>query len=142
MTRRTRPSSFAPTTLIRCSGLLFGCANNAPNHWRVLSQTFEQTVAIRTSPSSIEVSEEEGPLFPLGPADFFRTIPFKVGDVVEVDGMRASVLGVDDVGRPLALHYEFNRDLDSADVKWISAGRDGFSDVIPPPVGIKVRLAP
>jgi hypothetical protein len=114
---------------------------NAPNHWWVLSQTHEQTVAVRTSPSSVDVREEEGALFPLGPTDFFRTIPFKVGDVVEVPGLRASVLGVDDVGRPLAVHYEFNRDLDGSDVKWISADRDGFSDVIPPPVGIGVRLA-
>jgi hypothetical protein len=115
--------------------------DNAPNHWCVLSQTYEQTVAVRTSPSSVDVREDVGALFPLGPTDFFRTIPFKVGDVVEVSGMRASVLEVDDVGRPLAVHYEFNRDLDSSDVKWISADRSGFSDVSPPPVGIGVRLA-
>ncbi len=128
-----------PPTVLWTPFLLRG---DAPNHWWVLSQTFEQTVAIRTSPSSIEVREEEGPLFPLGPTDFFRTIPFKIGDVVEVPGLRATVQRVDEAGRPLAMRYEFNRNLDSADVAWISEGRSGFSEVVPPAVGIGVRLAP
>jgi len=119
----------------------FALRRDAPNHWWVLSQTFEQTVAVRTSPSSIEVSEEEGPLFPAGPTDFFRTTPFHVGDMVEVPGLHATVLRVDETGRPLAVHYEFNRDLGSSDVAWISEGRSGIQRVVPPPVGIGVRLA-
>ncbi len=109
-----------PPTVLWTPFLLRG---DAPNHWRVLSQTFEQTVAIRTSASSIEVSEEEGPLFPLGPTDFFRTIPFKVGDVVEVLGLNATVLRVDEEGRPKAVRYEVDhRSLDSPDIAWISEG--------------------
>jgi Dolichyl-phosphate-mannose-protein mannosyltransferase len=119
----------------------FALRSDAPNHWWVLSQTFEQTVGVRTSPSSIEVSEEEGPLFPAGPTDFFRTTPFHVGDMVEVPGLHATVLRVDEAGRPLAVHYEFNRALGSSDVAWISEGRSGFGYVVPPPVGIGVRLA-
>jgi hypothetical protein len=115
---------------------------DAPKHWWVLSQTFARTTAIRTSPTSIEVFEEEGPLFAIGPVDILRTIPFKVGDVVELVGMRATVLRVDEQGRPKAVRYEFDRDLDGPDVAWISEGKSGFSDVGPPPVGFGFRLAP
>lgn len=114
----------------------------APKHWVVLSHTFEQTAAIRTSTSSVEVVQENTPLFPLGPTGIVRTAPFRAGDVVETAVLRATVLRVDEAGRPLAVRYELNRDLDGADVAWISEGRSGFSEVAPPPVGIGVRLAP
>lgn len=115
---------------------------DAPKHWWVLSQTFEQMAAIRISPSSIDVVGEENPLFPVGPGDIFRTIPFNAGDVVEILGLRATVLRVDENGRPKAVHYDLDRDLDGPDVAWISEGRTGFGAVVPPPVGIGVRLAP
>jgi hypothetical protein len=113
----------------------------APKHWLVLSHTFDQTAAIRTSVSSLEIVQEKTALFPLGPTGFVRTAPFRVGDVAETAALRATVRSVDDAGRPLAVQYEFHRDLDSSDVAWISEDRAGFSDVIPPPVGIGVRLA-
>jgi hypothetical protein len=116
--------------------------DSAPNHWLVLSHTFDQTAAIRTSPSSLQVVQDKAPLFPLGPLGLIRTTPFREGDVVQTAALRATVLKVDDAGRPLAVQYEFNRDLDGPGVVWISEGRSGFSEVIPPPVGIGVRLAP
>ena len=112
----------------------------APKHWWVLSHTFEPTVAIRTSASSIEVVQENVPLFPIGPTGIVRTAPFRVGDVVQIPGLRATVLRVDEGGRPMAVRYEFDRDLDSSDVAWISEGRSGFVDVVPPSVGMGVRL--
>jgi hypothetical protein len=115
---------------------------DAPKHWVVLSHTFEQTAAVRTSVSSVEVVQESAPLFPLGPTGIVRTAPFRAGDVVETAVLRATILRIDEAGRPLAVRYELNRDLDSADVAWISEGRSGFSEVVPPPVGIGVRLAP
>ena len=114
----------------------------APRHWRVLSHTFDQTAAIRTGPRSIEVVQEKVPLFPIGPTGIVRTTPFTVGDIVEIPGLRATVLRVDEGGRPMAVRYEFDRDLDSSDVAWIAEGRSGFVDVAPPSVGIGVRLAP
>jgi hypothetical protein len=114
----------------------------APRRWRVLSYTFEQTVAVRTSPTSIDVLDAEGPLFPLGRSDMFRTIPFTVGDHVEIPGMRATVSQIDAEGQPKAVHYEFGEDLDRPNVGWISEGRSGFGSVAPPPLGIGVRLAP
>lgn len=114
----------------------------APKHWRVLSQTFERTVTIRTAPHSIEVSEDHGPLFALGPSDILRTNPFAAGDAVEIPGMRATVLRIDDGGRPTAVRYEFDRDLDGPDVAWISEGRAGFSNITPPPVGFGFRAGP
>jgi hypothetical protein len=114
----------------------------APKHWWVLSHTFAQTVAIRTSPRSIEVFQENVPLFPIGPTGIVRTVPFAAGDVVQIPGLRATVLRVDEGGRPMAVRYEFDRDLDESDVAWISESRSGFVDVAPPAVGIGVRLAP
>jgi len=113
----------------------------APKHWLVLSHTFGEVAAIRTSASSVDLVQENAALFPLGPTGIVRTTPFRVGDVVETAALRATVLRVDEAGRPLAVHYEFNRDLDSSDIAWISEGRSGFSYVIPPPVGIGVRLS-
>ena len=113
-----------------------------PKHWLVLSHTFERTAAIRTSVSAVEVVQENTALLPLGPAGIIRTAPFRAGDVVETAALRATVLRVDDAGRPLAVGYEFNRNLDGSDVAWISEGRSGLSEVVPPPVGIGVRLAP
>src|SRR5665213_489863 len=118
----------------------FVLREDAPKHWLVLSHTFGQTAAIRTSASSVDVVQEKSALFPLGPTGIVRTSPFRVGDVVETAALRAEVLKVDEAGRPQAVHYEFNRDLDSPDVAWISEGRSGFGDVVPPPVGIGVRL--
>lgn len=99
-------------------------------------------MAIRNSPTSIDVFEEDGPLLLLGPQDMFRTIPFAAGYVVDVAGMRATVVRVDPKGQPTAVHYQFDQNLDSPEVAWISEGRSGFSEVVPPPVGIGVRLAP
>jgi len=118
----------------------FHLREHAPKRWRVLSYTFESIKAIRTSPSSIEVVEDEAPIFPMGPSDVFRTTPFSVGDVTEIPGLRVSVLRIDDEGRPRGVRYELDRDLDGDGVAWISEGRSGFSDVAPPPVGFGVRL--
>lgn len=116
--------------------------DEAPKHWLVLSHTFGQPAAIRTSPSSVELVQDNPSLFPLGPTGIVRTTPFRVGDVVETAALRATVTRIDDAGRPLTVRYEFGRSLDDPGVAWISEGRDGFSDVIPPPVGIGVRLGP
>jgi hypothetical protein len=114
----------------------------APRRWRVLSHTFEQTTAVRISARSIEVTHDSVPLFPIGRNGIVRATPFSGGDVTQIAGMRATVLRVDEMGSPLAVRYDFDRDLDSSDVAWISEGRAGFVDVVPPPVGFGVRLAP
>jgi hypothetical protein len=46
-----------------------------------------------------------------------------MGDVVETAALRTTVLRIDNGGRPLAVRYEFGRDLDGSDVVWISEGR-------------------
>ena len=120
----------------------FILGDQAPKHWLVLSHTFDQTAAIRASRSSVEVVQEKAALFPIGSNGFVRTTPFSVGDVVETAALRATVLRVDEAGRPLSVRYEFSRDLDGSGVAWISEGRSGFGEVAPPPVGIGVRLAP
>lgn len=99
-------------------------------------------MAIRRSPRSIEVATEKVPLFPLGPTGIVRTVPVSVGDVVQIPGLRATVLRVDEAGAPMTVRYDFDHDLDGSGVAWIAEGQSGFVDVVPPPVGIGVRLAP
>jgi hypothetical protein len=149
LSRVARPSNPADTTLMLRANLPptvlwtpFVLREGAPQRWRVLSQTFEQIAAIRTSESSIDVAAENGSLFALGPTDILRTTPFKVGDVVEIPGLRATVNSVDEEGRPRTVRYEFDQNLDGPGVAWMSEGRMGFGEVRPPPVGFGVRLAP
>lgn len=118
----------------------FLLGQDAPKHWRVLSHTFEQAAAIRTSPTSVEVVHENVALFPIGPTGIVRIAPFSVGDVVEIPGLHATVLRVDEHGSPTAVRYEFDQDLDSPQVAWIAEGRSGFTEVRPPPVGVGFRL--
>ena len=114
----------------------------APKHWWVLSQTFEQVTAIRTGPNSLDLIQDEGPLFATGPNDFFRTAPQVVGEFAELPGLDATVTRVDAEGRPKVVHFELDRDLDDPTVTWIVEGRSGFSEVVPPRVGFGVRLPP
>jgi hypothetical protein len=95
----------------------------------------------RISPRSIEVTQDSVPLFPIGRYGIVRTIPFKVGDVTRIAGLQATVLRVDQWGSPLAMRYDFDRDLDGSGVAWIAEHRSGFVDVVPPPVGFGVQLA-
>ena len=144
-----RPSHQLETTLMLRANSFptlfstpFVLRDGSPRRWRVLSQTVEQIAAIRTSETSLDVAVENGSMFALGPTDIFRTTPFRVGDLVEIAGLRATVNRIDEEGRPTVVHYDFDRNLDGPDVAWISEGRSGFSDVRPPPVGFGVRLAP
>ena len=128
-----------PATVLWAPFMLGGAA---PKHWWVLSQTFEQSTAIRTGPNSLDLIQDEGPLFASGPNDFFRTVPPVVGDVVELPGLRATITRVDADGRPKVVHFDLDRDLDDPTVAWIVEGNAGFSEVIPPHVGFGVRLPP
>lgn len=140
--------SIDTTVVLRASGGLpvlsapYLLRDEAPRHWRVLSHTFEQTTAVRTSSHSVEVTQDSVALLPIGRNGIVRTIPFAVGDVTDIPGMRATVLRVDPSGSPLAIRYEFDRDLDASGVAWIAEHRSGFLDLVPPPVGFGVQLAP
>jgi hypothetical protein len=114
----------------------------APKTWRVLSQTFAQTVIVRVTPKAIDVSEDVRPLFPIGPTDFFRTRALDPGTTIELPGFRATIVRIDGEGNPKAVRYEFDRELTDHEFQWIAEGQNGFSDVAPPPVGFGVRLGP
>lgn len=116
--------------------------DEAPQHWRVLSHTYEPSTVVRVSPGGIEVTHDSVPLFPIGRNGLVRTTPFAVGDVTQIAGLRATVLRVDHSGSPLAVRYEFDRDLAGSGAAWIVENRSGFVDVVPPPVGFGVRLTP
>jgi hypothetical protein len=131
-------ANWSPTVL----STPFVLRDGSPRRWRVLSQTFEQIAAIRSSETSLDLAVENGSLFTLGPTDIFRTTPFRVGEVVEISGLRATVIRTDEEGRPKAVRYEFDQNLDGPEVAWMSEGSTGFGGVRPPPVGFGVRLAP
>jgi hypothetical protein len=66
----------------------------------------------------------------------------RVGDVITVPGMQATVLALGNNG-PRHVRYVFDRDLeDYEDVTWIAEGLDGFHDAVPPRPGFGMPLEP
>jgi hypothetical protein len=84
----------------------------------------------------------------LGPAErMFRApeAPLSPGTRVDLAGTRAEVTAVDAAGLPAEVIFRFDRDLDSAGVRWArwrgpGAQPLGFVPLQPPPVGGHVRV--
>ncbi|MGA3122923.1 MAG: hypothetical protein ABSF69_19315 [Polyangiaceae bacterium] len=90
----------------------------APARWRVLSFRAGLMTAIRRGPRTLEITSRDHPLFPTGPFDLFRsTDALHSGDVVEVPGMRATLLQVDDQQAPKQVRLDFDVDLDDSSVR-------------------------
>ena len=67
--------------------------------------------------------------------------PLATGDVVELDGMRVTVLEAFG-GEPMKTRFEFDRSLDDAQIVLLHATPRGLRRVALPPVGGKLRLGP
>jgi hypothetical protein len=115
----------------------------APARWRVLSFGAGLMSAIRRTPNTLELVAQDRPLFPMGPDDFFRNVgELREGSVVQVPGMRVSVLKLDRDKMATRLLFEFDQGLDDPSMQFISERQTGFEEVAPPPVGFGVRLVP
>jgi hypothetical protein len=115
----------------------------APARWRTLSFGAGPIAAIRTGPRTVELVAAADALFPTGPFDWFRrAAELRVGDVIDVAGLRATILELGEHQGPRRVGFDFDRDADDPAFQWITEGIDGFREVALPPVGIGVSLAP
>ena len=75
-------------------------------------------------------------MFPTDEGSLFRGegIPFVVGDVVRVPGMRATVLDVGEAG-PRRMRFEFDDPLDSPSSVFVTDRADGLFDATLPEPG-------
>ncbi|MGH7297276.1 MAG: hypothetical protein ACRELB_20220, partial [Polyangiaceae bacterium] len=121
--------------------LLLG--DRAPARWRVLSFASGRSLLLRTGRRTLDLVRSDRPLFPVGPDDLFRRAgTLGPGDSVEIPGMKATMLQVDDASLPKRLRFELDRDLDDPSVQWISEGADGFREEKIPPVGYGEPVMP
>jgi hypothetical protein len=121
--------------------LLLG--DRAPARWRVLSFASGRSLLLRTGPRTMDLVQSERPLFNVGPDDLFRgTGSLGPGASVELAGMKATVVQVDDQSLPKRLTFELDRDLDDPSVQWISEDLEGFREETIPPVGYGAPVLP
>jgi hypothetical protein len=115
----------------------------APDRWRVLSVGSGRSLLLRTGPRTLELVASERPLFNVGPDDLFRNLDeLMVGDTVDVPGMRATVLQIDERQMPRRLRFELDRDVEDPSLEWIAEGDSGFRQEPPPPVGYGAPIVP
>lgn len=112
--------------------------------WRALTYASEHSILLRTGARSIELVARPGPLFPVGPQDLFRDFDrsLRVGDTVALEGMRVTVLQLDEHDAPRRLRFEFDRDLDDPSMLWITERVDGFREQRLPEVGYGEPVLP
>jgi hypothetical protein len=115
----------------------------APPHWRVLSFASGRSLLLRTGDKSLELVASDRPLYHVGPDDLFRSYDaLRPGDSVTLEGMRATVLKVDDDDMPRRLRFEMDRDLDDPSYQWITEDDDGFREEKLPPKGYGQPVPP
>jgi hypothetical protein len=118
--RANSPSAqlFSPFTIDR----------ETPVRWRLLTYASGRSLLLRTGEKAIELVASPHPLFPVGPRELFRNFSQSLhpGDVVSVEGMRVTIIQVDDDGLPRRIRFEFDRDLDDPSMLWVTEGLDGF----------------
>jgi hypothetical protein len=113
----------------------------APARWRVLSQSSDRSVVVRTGPRSVDVRAGEEPLFPTGPRDLLRVDDLASGQSTQLSGMRATLMDADEQ-RAKQAHFEFDVDLEDPSIEWLVEGVDGFHTLNLPAAGYGVRLRP
>ena len=67
--------------------------------------------------------------------------PLRVGDELDVPGMRVRVLEVGADG-PRRVRYTFDRALEDPSLTWIAEGAEGFRDAVLPKPGFGTPLEP
>lgn len=117
--------------------------DRAPARWRVLSFLSGRSLLLRTGLRTLELVQSERPLFAVGPDDLFRGAgSLRPGDSVELPGMKATIVQVDERDFPKRLRFELDRDLDDPSVQWISEGESGFREEKLPPIGYGSPVLP
>jgi hypothetical protein len=57
------------------------------------------------------------------------------GEIIDVPGMRATVLQLDPNGAPRRIRFDFDSDLDDPSMFWVTEGASGFREQKPPTLG-------
>jgi hypothetical protein len=118
-------------------------ADAAPDRWRVLTFASGRSLLLRTGDNTLEMVASDKPLFHVGPDDLFRsTDELRPGETVQLPGMRATVLQIDDKRMPRRLRFEMDRSLDDPSFEWITEGEDGFREEKMPPKGYGLPVLP
>jgi hypothetical protein len=114
---------------------MLGASSGIP--WRVLSYEAGRVLVLRTGDRSVELVASPRPIFPMGPRQVFRDFDgsLRVGDVVQVGGMKATVLQLDKAGFARRVRFDFDRSLDDPSILWLKESGDSFVDQPPPKIG-------
>jgi hypothetical protein len=103
--------------------------------WRLLTLGSPRSLVLRTGDRAIEMISNPEPLMPEGVQIKFRMQMLREGEVIDVPGLRATVLKIDADGAPLRIRFDFDRDLDDPSMFWVTEGATGFREQKPPSVG-------
>ena len=108
--------------------------------WRLSPYSVRHQVR-RVADNAIEVQIGQGMSLPLSNSLYrAERNPLTPGDVIEVDGMRVTVLDARG-GDPTRLRFEFAQSLDDPSYVFLHATPRGLERVALPPVGGRLRLA-
>jgi hypothetical protein len=99
--------------------------------WRVLSYRAGRVRMLRTGERTIDLVASPGPIFPMGPRELFRDSdrPFHSGDVIEIAGMIATIVQVNDDGSARRVRFDFDRPLDDPSLLWIDEKFESFVEI-------------
>jgi hypothetical protein len=109
--------------------------------WSILAQG-DHVLVLHPSARELEVVAPAGKsLYPSGQDQLFRSDDerFRVGDRVEVPGLRARIVEVGASG-PRRVRFTFDRELDDASVAWLSESSVGVAPVAVPNIGFGLPL--
>jgi hypothetical protein len=108
-----------------------------PSRWRVLTQTLGHVLVLRDGPRTVElVVPKDQSLFPFGPDDLFRSEDhaLRSGDVIDVPGMRVTVVDADARGTH-RVKYELDRPVTDPSLVWLVENHDGVTEATLPEIG-------
>jgi len=113
-----------------------------PRHVRALVPAPVPMTVERVDERTIDI-RLDGSLFagPLSPLFQNPERPLEVGDRVDLTGMTATVLGVDDRGGVSAVRFTFAVPLEDSSLRWLRWEGEGYVPFVPPSRGSRVEVA-
>lgn len=118
-------------------------AHQLPARFAVLSQTTHVLVLRRDARVIELIAAQNDTLIPLGEANIYLDMHrvFTVGEVIPFPGGRATINDLA-FGRPRIVQFEFDHDLDTSPLVWLSETAGGFIDARPPRLGMGTPYDP
>jgi len=112
--------------------------------WHVLSYEADHVLVLRTGEQSLELVASPKPLFKMDPSEVFRPNDgtLHAGDVVQIRGIKVTVLQLQKDGMPRRARFDFDRNLDDPSILWINETLAGFEERPPPQKGQGEPITP